>query len=61
MGSLAPTARGQLVAPFLIGFGARPLRVGCLCAFFIAPHSEGVHGIRIRLEFSTYVARFGIA
>eukprot|EP00965_Chrysotila_dentata_P156969 5186138-Pleurochrysis_carterae.AAC.1 len=60
MGPLAPAARGPFIAPFLIGFWARPLRIGCLRSFFFATHGESVRRVRVELKLATNVARFRI-
>eukprot|EP00965_Chrysotila_dentata_P044838 1489733-Pleurochrysis_carterae.AAC.2 len=61
MRSPAPAARSPFIAPFLIGLRTRPLGVGRLRSLLFAAHCEGMSRVRVCLELTPNVARFGIA
>eukprot|EP00965_Chrysotila_dentata_P004402 143029-Pleurochrysis_carterae.AAC.1 len=59
VGSLAPTARGPLVAPLFVGLRSRALRVGglglfVLLAILFTADSESVRGTGIGFQFAPH-------
>eukprot|EP00965_Chrysotila_dentata_P148754 4912148-Pleurochrysis_carterae.AAC.7 len=66
VGPFAPSAKGPLVAPLLVGFRARPLRVHwfavfALAAIFLATNRKGMRRIGIGFKFAAHISSLGVA